>query len=466
MNAWVSLPAHVTGTEWRAVQSRLKVDMRSLFAEAGIRWRDCGGRIQLRADNAGPLVYALPLQTAEGRVRADAAKRLARDVFGGGLDGAARQVLQTPGMHQMDIDRWMGLRLAFLKEPDPLTAVRDLVEAQPDCRLYRLGGTPALMRRQVAWRILEHLLDGIAPEDMALGSARRENMLLTGLLEAVPGAVTCAPLTARFQPLAAVLMTSSGAEVAMLSYGSGFVRMPRMDLWPVGVGRPSLTGPGKGIYAVGVEELPPKHADVLLRQAVDGANRLLLRLSDPAQFADANGCLDRDEQMIAWANIRFGFDAVNSMACTWGTTDAIWHAFRALGTLQGIWEGRRQGAVPLRQLLTPTRIRDHVLPTLTDPTHRAWATGLVANYETELLSGFPGQTLEQCTRHLEELRHLVHGVGGQGTRPRNSRLTTLRHLAHHTPNVQLVCDMASLWWTALLLAPEGICRPGRAPWES
>jgi hypothetical protein len=130
-----------------------------------------------------------------------------------------------------------------MQEKDPLTAVRNLVEAQPECRLYRLGGTPALMRRQFVCRVLEHLVDGIAADAMPLGSARQDNMLLTGLLEAVPGALVCAPLTARFQPMAAVLMTSSGAEVAMLAYGSGFVRMPRMDPWPVGVGRPSLTGP-------------------------------------------------------------------------------------------------------------------------------------------------------------------------------------------------------------------------------
>lgn len=156
-----------------------------------------------------------------------------------------------------------GLRLAFMQEKDPLTAVRNLVEAQPECRLYRLGGTPALMRRQFVWRVLEHLVDGIAADAMPLGSARQDNVLLTGLLEAVPGALVCAPLTARFQPMAAVLMTSSGAEVAMLAYGSGFVRMPRMDPWPVGVGRPSLTGPRNGIYQVGLSELPINHAATL-----------------------------------------------------------------------------------------------------------------------------------------------------------------------------------------------------------
>ena len=97
----MSLSAHATGTQWRAVQRRLKVDMRSLFADAGIQWRDRAGRIQLRADDPGPLGYALPLRTADGRVRADAAKRLARDVFGGSLE-----VLQRHRLDEMDVDRW------------------------------------------------------------------------------------------------------------------------------------------------------------------------------------------------------------------------------------------------------------------------------------------------------------------------------------------------------------------------
>ena len=323
------------------------------------------------------------------------------------------------------------------------------------------------MRRQIAWRILGHLLDGIPPDAMPLGSARRESLLLTGLLEAVPGAIVCAPLTARSQPLAAAMLTRSGAEVALLlAQGSGFVRMPSMDTWPVGTGRPSLTGPGKGIYSVGVTELPAGHAEVLLQQSIDGVNRLLHRLTDPAMFADSAGCLDRDEQMIAWANLRFGLDAINSVASSWGTSDAIWAAFRALGTLQGLWEGRRQGSVPLWQLLEPQRIRDHALPAFTDPTHHRWAAGLVDNCEHKLRSGFPGSKSEEAARHMQELRHLVHGAGGQGTRPRSARLATLRHLANHTPNVQLVCDMASLWWTALLFDPERVGLLGRAPWAT
>jgi len=73
---------------------------------------------------------------------------------------------------------------------------------------------------------------------------------------------------------------------------------------------------------------------------------------------------------------------------------------------------------------------------------------VIDNYEKELANGFPNQSVEQAAKHIQELRNLVHGAGAQGTRPRNARLGTLRQLAHRTPNIQLVCDMASLWWTA------------------
>jgi hypothetical protein len=135
--------------------------------------------------------------------------------------------------------------------------------------------------------------------------------------------------------------------------------------------------------------------------------------------------------MIAWASVRFGFDAINSTAAAWGTFDGIWSALRALGILQGLWEGPRQGRVPLSQLLTPARIRDHVLPALTDPTHRTWASGVIDNYEKELANGFPNQTVEQAAKHIQELRNLVHGAGAQGTRPRNA---PPRHVASTRPS--------------------------------
>ncbi|MFI6512131.1 hypothetical protein ACIBCT_31400 [Streptosporangium sp. NPDC050855] len=358
----------------------------------------------------------------------------------------------------------MALQLAFLQEKIPVKAVRDLREAQPDFRFYRLGATKAFMLRQMVWRIIDHLINGIPAAQIPLGSDRRDNMLLTGLLEAMPGSLVCAPLTSRFQPLAAVLMTSIGSEVAVLPHGSGYVRALSMGGWPVGNGRPSLSGRGKGIYKTDVKKIPARHAEDLLKRSAAGANRLLLKFTDPAEFV-RNGALDHNEQAIAWANMRFGIDAVNSVGSEWGKPEAVWSAFRALGTLQGIWEGGVQGGVPLWELLSPSRLRDYVLPQLDIATHKTWAAGIINNYESQLISGFPGQTLDEAARHVQELRHLVHGVGGQGMRPRDARLATLRFVANNEPNIQMVCDVASLWWTAALFSPDKIARPGRAPWR-
>jgi hypothetical protein len=399
MSGWVQLPARVTPGDLQAVQTRLKIDMRAAFRDNGFRYRTTGGRVSVRTDNTDPLVYALPLQRRDGQLRADAAARLTRDTVNGGTDLSV--VLDRFDRNHVDL--WTGLRLALLAEPDPLRAVRDLAEVRPDCRLYRVGGTATLARRQFVWRVLGHLLDGIPAAAMPLGSARRESMLLTGLLEAIPGAMICAPLTARFQPAAAVLMASNGVEIAMIPNGAGFVRQPHLDAWPVGLGRPTLAGPGGAIYDVGIKTFPEGHLATLLELCVDGGNRLLHRLTDPTNFAGAANEFDWDEQMITWSNVRFGLDALNNAAALWGSTDALWPAFRALGTLQGIWEGRRQGGVPLRELLTPQRLRDYVVPNLQDSTHAAWAAGLINNYERELTRGFPGLTMDRAIRNVDAL---------------------------------------------------------------
>jgi hypothetical protein len=72
-----------------------------------------------------------------------------------------------------------------------------------------------------------------------------------------------------------------------------------------------------------------------------GANALLGYLTDPARFTDGTGHLDVDEQLITWADVRFGFDAISSMAADRYSPEAIWAAFRALTTLQGVWDGKR-----------------------------------------------------------------------------------------------------------------------------
>jgi hypothetical protein len=244
MATWVLLPDHVRAPQWNAVQSRLKRDMRQTFATAGIRSRVQNGRVAIRADDPGPLVYALPLQTADGRIRANAEKALNRDTLGRGLERGATEFGRQAGFIESDVDGWTAIRIKLLQERYAVGVIRDLALAQPECRLYRLGANSKLMYRQVIWRIIGHLIDGVPADEMPLGTARTENMLISGLLEVAPAAIACAPLTARYQPLAAVLMTNAGAEIAMLAYGSGIVRMSHLDRWPVGLGRPSLSGPG------------------------------------------------------------------------------------------------------------------------------------------------------------------------------------------------------------------------------
>jgi hypothetical protein len=340
-----------------------------------------------------------------------------------------------------------------------------LVDRHGELRCYRVGSTDTLRNRLFVWRIIRLLADGIHPNDMPLGRARPDHGLLTGLLELTPAAIMCSPLIARHQPLAAVLMCSNGAEVVVVSAdGSGWLRPIVSANWPVGTGRPSLSGTGIGIYRSGINALPGGHAHAVLTHAVAGGNALLGYLTDPATFRDDNGYLDVDEQLITWSDVRFGFDAINSIAADWHSPESIWAAFRALTTLQGVWDGQRRLGVPLSDLLVPANLLAGALPAIKDPIHHGWAASIIDNYELELRKGFPDATIEQAARHMQELRNLVHGVGSHANR-RHARLPTLRMMDNHAPNVQLVRDIASLWWIAVLLEPRRVLRPGRAPWE-
>jgi len=163
-------------------------------------------------------------------------------------------------------------------------------------------------------------------------------------------------------------------------------------------------------------------------------------------------------------SVRFGFDAINSIGYEWTSDSTFWSALRALGVLQGIWEGAGH-RVPLSSILDPRLIREWVLPTLANTDHRNWEEDVINNYEAALLQAFPGDSLDALLPKFEELRHLVHGVGAQASkkRSRSARLDTLRALADRSPNVQLLVDMAVFWWTALLFNPANLCREGFTP---
>lgn len=76
---------------------------------------------------------------------------------------------------------------------------------------------------------------------------------------------------------------------------------------------------------------------------------------------------------------------------------------------------------------------------------------------------FPGPSLEDTLKGVAEVRNLMHGVAS--TRDRTRRLRVLYRIGQHLPNLQLINDIASFWWMALLMEPERTARPGTAPWE-
>jgi hypothetical protein len=45
------------------------------------------------------------------------------------------------------------------------------------------------------------------------------------------------------------------------------------------------------------------------------------------------------------------------------------------------------------------------------------------------------------------------------------RLKVLQRISDHSPNLQLVNEVAAFWWMAALIDPSHIARPGTAPWE-
>jgi hypothetical protein len=160
-----------------------------------------------------------------------------------------------------------------------------------------------------------------------------------------------------------------------------------------------------------------------------------------------------------------GFDAINAVGADWEGRSSFWQALRALGTLQGIWEGGRRDTLPLRKLLDPRLIRQHAIPAYPFGAHRERASGILANYEREVLRAFEPVELDVALAKLEQVRHLVHGMGAQGNVGRDARLQSLRSLAAVGANLQLLINVSTFWWTAALLDPDHNLRAGSAPWE-
>jgi len=330
--------------------------------------------------------------------------------------------------------------------------------------MYRIGVHPRLYERLRILELLDDLAGGTLPQDLKLGHAHTQSPIVTGVWQVSPAALVCFPMLGRYQPLTMLVMTSRGAQVAILPpAGKSFIRPVQMESWPTGPMRLSMHGEGRGIYGVSVKLFEANHPDAILQSCVRGANATLEWLSDPGRWRSEDGIYESLEREIAQVSMQHAIDALMSLAADWNSSESIWTALRALGILQGIWEGPGVASVKLRDLLRPTYLEDHAVASIPEPQLREWTRGLVRNWGMEINKAFPRHSEEEALASLEDLRNLVHGAGAPKTR-RADRLKTLRIVAEHRPNLQLLADVAVAWWSALLFAPESLCRPGCLPW--
>ena len=256
-------------------------------------------------------------------------------------------------------------------------------------------------------------------------------------------------------------MTSWGAEILALARGS-WIRPGITTGWPTGFGGLVLTGTGQGIYAgrhtTIDRDMPKRLAEALL----DGANSLIGLLTDPGEWADSNGELDSVERMVAWSTVDLGLSTITEMGRNWASAESVWTAFRALGVLQGYWQGVGRGDVLLQDLLYPDVIRTVVLSAVPDTWYRGWVEDIVGNYEDALLSMYPGETIEVAVDRVADLRNLVHGTGVDRAAHRGRRLEALRGVGREG-GLALMKDIAAFWWLSVVASPSTHGRTGDPP---
>jgi len=423
--------------------------------------QDRSGRIRWRSVPKPPrLISAIRLQTARGEFRTDARERLGNPGHDG-LD-AGPMIRQWTEKFGLEGGVWADAQVALLSAPDPIPVLANLKSGVP-LTFFRLRTETSLWRRLLLWQAITELASGTPAERVVETLHGKQNFAVSGLIELAPASVICGPLLARQEPLAAVLITDGGAQVAVLPARGVFRRPIRIVDWPIGMVRLSFAGPGLGTHATGIREFTAGHAESMLLAATRGANRLMDHLTSPQEWTASDDIVDLDSRWMTWSSVLFGLDAIASLSATWMGADTLWVAFRALSILQGIWNGDRHDSVLLDHLLDPRRIHDFAITALPQGQERVYGGGIVANYERDLHTAFPGEELDAILKKLTQLRHLVHGVRGRAGS--TIRLEVLRQLEHATPNLQLINEVAAYWWMAVLLRPRSYCRVGFAPWE-
>lgn len=218
----------------------------------------------------------------------------------------------------------------------------------------------------------------------------------------------------------------------------------RLPGWSGLAGDWDLMGGGDGVYQFRSDRLPPGFAPDLFAMLVNGADRTLHWLTDPSNWRSAEGEFKGGERWINWVSVRIGLDALDSMGEHWTTDESLWAAFRALGILQGIWEGAAQADISLQQMWNPEILRQEVIPSLPE-SQREWAEDLTIQFEKELLK--LSDDLVAAGAVVEEIRHLVHGAGAAPSRKRTreARLEAVRSLDRKDPpRLHIIRDIANL----------------------
>lgn len=170
-----------------------------------------------------------------------------------------------------------------------------------------------------------------------------------------------------------------------------------------------------------------------------------------------------EERNIAWSSVNLGLAAIKDVAQHWGSDVSIWTAFRALSILAGYWTPPDGPDVKIRQLLTPTALNDHAVPELKPAWLQTWCSDVVSNWGEVLSEMFPGSTHEEAAGAIQELRNLVHGTGAAPTRSRSRGARLLAFSSTGDANLQIVRDLATMWWTALIQSPDTHAVAGASP---
>ena len=434
---------------------KLRKNIQQFFAGAGLRiTKDGQNAVAIRSDpRATTFLEAHPLLDSFGNLFSDAVQRLDPDGFG--HDRGAAELVELQKSHGLRTpSALMEFQMELLASPDPLRALVELAQRQ-NIALWALRTTEPFRRRQQIFEMFEYLRRGNDPAKF-VDRERVQVPLVSGLVELQPASNVCAVLAARNQPLLAVLLTPFLSQVVLVPSHGAFTREATVQPWPVAFGRISMTGRRAGTYATPLRRLPPGHGEAALRAIVASSNVLFDQLTRPEEWLK-DGMFDFDGRWRMWGSVRFGLDAITALAADWSSPEAIWTAFRALTILQGIWECQ------LSDLLNPDRLQANVVGHLFDEAEQSWAGGLVENYRATLVSAFPGTSAGTAAVRLAQLRHLVHGMRAERKDP-TARLTVLRSLETAAASLELIRDIATLWWTAVLLSPTTHARSGIAPW--